>query len=176
MLARWTWVHYCPSRQRWGRSAWALTNSHWPGLESRVPVLAVILVGHLPQNLNVALHGFNLEIPNRGGLQGEVLHWVSSSGHVLFWQRWSWSTLQEFAQCESSEPHLWSLCLADCSCHSLGLLGCQEGLCSPIYCVILESKWAVVPLLPFKVYSLCDKVWLSSTMWLKSSPWLGKVY
>ena len=105
MLARWTWVHYCPSRQRWGRSAWTLTNSHWPGLESRVPVLAVILVGHLPQNLNVALHGFNLEIPNRG-LQGEVLHWVSSSGHVLFWQRWSWSTLREFAQCESSEPRL----------------------------------------------------------------------
>lgn len=26
------------------------------------PVLAVILAGHLPQNLNVALHGFNLEI------------------------------------------------------------------------------------------------------------------
>lgn len=55
------WVHYHPSGQRAGQSAWALANNHWPGLESRISVLAMILVSHLPQNLNVALHRFNLE-------------------------------------------------------------------------------------------------------------------
>ena len=56
-----------PQRQRGGQQ---------PLARSRVliPVLAMILVGHLPQNLNVALHGFSLEIPNRRGLHGKVLH------------------------------------------------------------------------------------------------------
>lgn len=62
--SRWWWhkrgVHYCPTGQRWGIPAWALTNKHWPGQESYKSMLAMFQVSHFTRNVKWAFDAFSL--------------------------------------------------------------------------------------------------------------------